>query len=163
MRNTTTTMKFELIRLSKVNKSDIIDLMNHPMVRRQMPLFDGAFTVEDSIRFVDVKEKLWDDFGFGPWAFIIDGRFAGWGGLQPENGEADLALVLHPNFWGCGRYIYYKILEEAFGDMGLTSITILLPISRMGLSGVFRLGFEEETTVFIKNVPFKRYRLHKKD
>ena len=26
-----------------------------------------------------------------PWAFLLDGKFAGWGGLQPEEGDADLS------------------------------------------------------------------------
>lgn len=154
-------MKIEFVRLSKINKPGIISLMNHPLVRRQMPLFNGDFTLADCDAFVAAKEKLWFDFGFGPWAFLVEGQFAGWGGLQPEDGEADLALVLHPNFWGCGKAIFYKILQEAFGPMGLTSITILLPMSRKGIGGIFRLGFEEEGTVMIKDIPFKRYRLRK--
>lgn len=32
--------------------------------------------------------------------FFVDGQFAGWGGLQQEDGDADLALVLHPDYWG---------------------------------------------------------------
>ena len=55
---------------------------------------------------------MWDEHGYGPWAFIINGEFAGWGGLQPEQGEADFALVLHPDFWGWekGFIIKPKIL-----------------------------------------------------
>jgi len=31
------------------------------------------------------KEKLWAEHGYGPWAFLIDGKFAGWGGLFSRN------------------------------------------------------------------------------
>ncbi|MEO2052429.1 GNAT family N-acetyltransferase [Flagellimonas beolgyonensis] len=154
-------MKIELTRLSSVKSSDIIDLMNHPLVRRQMPLFDGEFKPRDCDSFVAAKEKLWADFGFGPWAFLVDGQFAGWGGLQPEEGDADLALVLHPDFWGCGKAIYNKILQQAFGPMGLGSITLLLPTTRVRVSGVIGLGFKEEGIVTIKGHPFKKFRLNK--
>jgi hypothetical protein len=43
-------------------------------------------------------QGAWEEW-HGPWAFIVDGKFAGWGGLQPEEGDADLELVLHPDYW----------------------------------------------------------------
>lgn len=58
---------------------------------------------------------------------MLDGKFVGWGGLQDENGDADLALVLHPDYWGLGKHIYNEIVDRAFNPMGFESITILLP------------------------------------
>lgn len=51
------------------------------------------------------KGCQWQQYGYGPWAFEIDQQFAGWGGLQYEEGDADLALVLHPKFWGSGKEV----------------------------------------------------------
>ncbi len=96
-------MKIEFKRLSEVEKPDLIELMNHEAVRRQMPLFAGDFNDSVCDQFIRAKEKLWTEHGYGPWAFFADGSFAGWGGLQPEKGEADLALVLHPDYWGLGK------------------------------------------------------------
>jgi RimJ/RimL family protein N-acetyltransferase len=93
----------EFKRLSEVDKSDIIGLMNNPLVRRHMPLARGSFGFAECDRFVTAKERLWEAYGYGPWAFIIDGEVAGWGGLQPEGGEVDLGLVLHPKHWGVAR------------------------------------------------------------
>lgn len=87
--------------------------MNHPMVRRQMPLFNGEFDDNACEQFIAAKENLWVEFGYGPWAFVVEGEFAGWGGLQPENGDADLALVLHPRYWGVGKVIYKRIIDIA--------------------------------------------------
>lgn len=66
---------------------------------------------------------------------FVDQEFVGWGGLQHEAGEADLALVLHPKYWGSGKVIYQEIINRAFTTMGLSSITILLPPSRKELEG----------------------------
>ncbi|CAA9579318.1 MAG: hypothetical protein AVDCRST_MAG86-2545 [uncultured Truepera sp.] len=117
-------------RLTEVDKADLVDLMNHPLVRRQMPLTSDNFTEEDAQNFVAGKERLWDEHGYGPWAFFVDDRFSGWGGLQPEGGDADLGLVLHPNYWGRGKAIYDEIMRQAFGEMGLSSVIVLLPPSR---------------------------------
>ena len=120
-------MNIEFKRLTEVDKNQIIDLMNNDLVRKQMPLVKGDFNENICEKFIDSKELLWIEHGYGPWAFIVNNEFAGWGGIQPENGEADLALVLHPNYWGTGKALYKEIIRRAFGEMELKSITVLFP------------------------------------
>lgn len=152
-------MKLEFTRLTEVEKNEIIDLMNNDLVRKQMPLFTGDFNESICEQFIASKEFLWTEYGYGPWAFIIDNKFAGWGGLQPENGEADLALVLHPDYWGKGKYLYKEIVKRAFGEMELKSITVLFPPSRTRVQGLLRLGFKKESEVKINGTEFIKYRL----
>ena len=150
----------EFKRLSEVDKSDIIDLMNNPFVRRHMPLARGSFDSAECDKFVAAKERLWEEHGYGPWAFTIDGEFAGWGGLQPEGGEVDLGLVLHPKHWGAGKTLYREIVALAFGRLGLKSVTILLPPTRTRVSGVLQLGFRADGEVELDGERFIRYRLN---
>ncbi len=152
-------MHIEFTRLPDVDTSAIIDLMNHPQVRRQMPLARGVFTEEDCEGFIAAKERLWTEVGYGPWAFLIDGEFAGWGGLQPEQGDADLALVLHPTYWGCGKALYDEIIRRAFREMGFESVTILLPPTRTRIKGILRLGFLRDGETTVDGEQFIRYRL----
>lgn len=81
--------------------------------------------------------------------------------LQYEAGDADLALVLHPDYWGLGKRIFEKITQQAFNQMGLQSITILLPPTRVKLQGIYQLGFALDGEVVINNQQFIRYRLCK--
>ena len=136
--------------------------MNNSLIRRQMPLLKEEFGDRDCDEFIAAKERLWTDHGYGPWAFVVDGHFAGWGGLQPENGEADLGLVLHPKYWGIGRTIYKKIIDRAFGKMGFESITALLPPTRTRIKGLFLLGFKVDGELEVGGERFIRYRLNKK-
>ena len=153
-------MQIEFKRLSEVDRLAIIDLMNHPLVRRQMPLTSDSFREADCDGFIAAKERLWVEHGYGPWAFVVDGAFAGWGGLQPENGDADLAMVLHPTYWGLGKPIYDQIIQRAFGEMGFESVTILFPPTRTRIKGILRLGFRPDGDVKIGGQPFLRYRLY---
>ncbi|MER3376283.1 MAG: GNAT family N-acetyltransferase [Allomuricauda sp.] len=146
-------------RLTEIEKSELIHLMNHPLVRRQMPLLKGDFDETACDRFIVAKEELWLEHGFGPWAFVIDGKFAGWGGVQPENDMADLALVLHPKFWGMGKTLYHKIVQFAFVQMGLPSLTVLFPPTRTRVQGLLKLGFQENGVVLVGNEKFIRYSL----
>lgn len=148
-------------RLHEVDQAVIIELMNHPLVRRHMPMLSHPFGTEAYEAFLASKEQLWSVHGYGPWAFEQDGQFLGWGGLQAENGEPDLALVLHPNHWGSGKHIIKLILSRAFGQMKFQSITALLPPSRTRIRALFRLGFEKDGELWIGNQTFIRFRLNR--
>jgi ribosomal-protein-alanine N-acetyltransferase len=153
-------MNIEFKRLTDIESSEIIALMNNPLVRRQMPLIPNTFGKNECDAFVASKEQLWLEHGYGPWAFVVNNQFLGWGGLQPENGEADLGLVLHPDHWGMGKAIYKAIIDRAFGSMGFQSVTVLLPPTRKRVRGLFRLGFKEDGEFVVGEERFIRYRLN---
>ncbi len=154
-------MEIEFRSLAEVEKNELIALMNHPLVRRQMPLLTEAFTARSLERFIEAKERLWTIHGYGPLAFFVAGRFAGWGGLQAEDGDADLAMVLHPDYWGLGKELFARIIKEAFCRMGLSSVTALLPPGRTRINGLLKLGFKKETEVLVGTHRFIKYRLDK--
>lgn len=156
-------MKLEFKRLPEIDRSEIIELMTHPRLRAHMPLSGDDFDERRCKAFVAAKERMWADHGYGPWAFVVDGRFAGWGGLQPENGEADLGLVLHPRFWGIGKVLAERILARAFGEMGFESVTVLLPPTRRRIGGLIRMGFAPDGELEVDGERFKRYRISSTD
>lgn len=152
-------MHLEFRHLGEINNAEIIALNTNPLVRRQMPLSREGFGEAECLEWVAGKEKQWEEFGYGPWAFVIDGKFAGWGGLQYENGDADLGLVLHPDFWGMGKTIYDEIIARAFGEMGFETVTILFPPSRTRVKAILRLGFQLDGEVELYGERWIRYRL----
>ncbi len=152
-------MKIEFKRLGEINKEEVIALLNLPLVRRHMPLSKDNFGDEDYKAFITAKENIWTEHGYGPWAFVANKHFIGWGGLQYENGDADLAIVLYPDYWGTGRIIYKKIIEIAFSEIGLASITALLPPSRTRIKGMMKLGFIPDGELIIEGEKFLRFRL----
>jgi len=87
------------------------------------------------------------------------GRFAGWGGLQPEDGDVDVGIVLHPDYWGLGKELFDRITAFAFEEKGFESVIILLPPSRTRVKGVLRLGFQPDGETEIFGERFIRYRL----
>jgi RimJ/RimL family protein N-acetyltransferase len=152
-------MQLEFKRMSEIDSTEYIALHKHPLVRRQMPLIGDDFGDKECREWIEGKESLWDEHGYGPWAFLVDNKFVGWGGLQYENGDADLGLVLHPDYWGMGKIIYEEIIKRAFGEMGLSSVTILFPPTRTRVKGILRLGFVLDGEVDVDGEHFIRYRL----
>ena len=153
-------MDLEFIPMREVDPEEFIRLHAHPLVRRHMPLCQDDFDLDSCREWIGDKERMWAEHGIGPWAIRIDGRFAGWGGLQPEDGEADLGLVLHPDFWGAGKAILEEIIRWAFNEKGIRSLTILLPPTRKHVKGILRLGFKPDGTTLVDDEMFLRYRLH---
>ena len=129
----------ELRSLYAAPASAYVELHNLPLVQRHMPLSGSSFGEAACTRWLATKAAMWTEFGYGPWSFFADGVFIGWGGLQPEDGDADLALVIHPEYWGYGLRIYREIVSRVFGPMGFTSITALLPPSRSRVGVMRRL------------------------
>ncbi|NES73615.1 MAG: GNAT family N-acetyltransferase, partial [Okeania sp. SIO2D1] len=137
----------------------IINLMNDPAVRRHLPLAQGEFGDVECARFVANKERMWEENGFGPWAFVLDDEFIGWGGLQLEGDDVDVGLVLSQKYWGAGPTLYRRILTHAFEELCVDSVTALLPPSRTRVSALRRLGFCEDGEVVLQDQHFIRYRL----
>ncbi len=149
--------------LSEIPKESIIELMNHPKVRSHMPLLKGIFDEASYRSFIQAKQKIWDEHGYGPSAFTLNDDFMGWGGLQPFNDDVEIALVLHPKYWGCGKYLYKKIIDFAFGELKLSSVIILFPSSRIKIGGLLKLGFKLDGNCDISGESFLRYRLLNKN
>jgi RimJ/RimL family protein N-acetyltransferase len=149
----------EFRRLPQVAIPDLVALFNLPEVRRHLPLARDPFTPEMCERFVAAKERLWAEHGYGPWAFFVENAFAGWGGLQPEGGDADFGLVLHPHYWGLGPVLCREVLRHAFREMGLESVIVLLPPSRTRIRALLRLGLRLDGEMQVGGERFLRYRL----
>ena len=151
--------KIAFKRLREIRPDSIIELMNDPAVRRQMPLARGHFGVSECESFVAVKERMWEERGFGPWAFVLNDEFIGWGGLQPEGDDVDVGLVLSRKHWGAGPALFRRILTYAFEELEVDSVIALLPPSRTRVAALRRLGFREDGETLIEGQRFVRYRL----
>lgn len=148
------------VRLTAVDLDAVTALLNEPRNARHLPLAGGeAFTAETAADWVAAKDSHWDEHGYGPWAVLLDGEFAGWGGFQAEPGGADFALVLQPQFWGHGEAIARRALDHGFRELGLDTVLIALPYSRRPDRVVARYGFVPDGDVDYGGVRFRQYRL----
>ena len=146
-------------RLSEVDEADLIALWNDPLVRQLMPGAAKVFGPVECAAFVAAKERMWSERGFGPWAFLVDGAFAGWGGPQPQAGDVDLTLVLRPEYWSHGPRIYDEVLRRAFEELGCDSVIALYPLEKARIKPLLRRGFEPDGRLKIQGVRYQRFRL----
>ena len=150
--------RIEFVRLTEVPVAWVADLLNEPRNARHMPL-SRPFSLESAAAWVEAKDAQWATNGYGPWAVLVDGTFAGWGGFQREEGGADFALVLRPERWGHGGAVTRAALDRGFGELGLESVLVALPHTRSPERVLRRLGFEPDGQVTYGEVDFRQYRL----
>jgi ribosomal-protein-alanine N-acetyltransferase len=147
-------------RLTDVPLDSVLELLNERRNRRHMPLAGpGDFDADSARKWVAAKDAQWESHGFGPWAVLHDGDFAGWAGFQREEGGADFALVLLPRYWGLGLEVTAAALERGFDELGLDEVLIALPRTRRPDRVVARWGFTPAGDVVHGDVVFRQYRL----
>lgn len=122
--------KLEFRPLREADTDDLHSLLNDARVTRHMPLaepVDRAW-IEN---WKESKSQQWPAPEHGPWAVYLDGRFAGWSGVQPDGEDEDeLAIVLHVWAWNLGREIARQTLSR-FRSFGHSKpIAVYFPTTR---------------------------------
>lgn len=154
-------MLLEKKRLTEIEQSEIIELLDNPLVKKHMPLSSAIIGDKEYTDFIAAKEAIWTKYHFGPFAYLVSGKFIGWGGIQPDGDDFELALVLHPKYWGFGKTIYTELLDQAFTDLKLPSLVIYFPPSRTRIKAILKAGFKKDGEVEYCGCRFIRYRLVK--
>jgi RimJ/RimL family protein N-acetyltransferase len=154
-------MHLDFRPLSSIPAATWLTLLNDHDVHRHMPLAGERWTEAAARDWAAAKDAQWQENGFGPWAILIDGVFAGWGGFQKEDADVDFGLVLLPAFWGHGRALHDALLAKGFDELGFDSITIMLPPTRVRLRSLERLGYRPEGELRYAGHRFLKFRLSK--
>lgn len=149
----------EMVRLTEIDPSEIVAHMSDPRVGEHMPLLTFAWDTKVAASFVSKKEAYWERDGLGHWAFLVDGKYVGWGGFQKEGEEWDFGLVLRPDSFGLGRRIATKAIHFALANDRIPFVTFLLPPSRKNLGALARLGAKQVGQVEYEGETFLKFRL----
>lgn len=151
--------KISYVRLTDVPLDVIERHMTDPRIARHLPLLDGVWDHDRTAEFVATKESYWERDGLGHQAILHDGTYAGWGGFQKENDEWDYGLVLRPEFFGIGQRIIEDAIAFARADARIPFVTFLLPLSRIRMKSLARLGATYDEELEYNGVRFRKFRL----
>jgi len=122
-----TTTRLVLRRWESADRAAFADLNADPEVMRYFP---RTLTMAESDAFVDRIEHGFDENGFGLWAVEVDGRFAGYTGLNrtaiatPMGAHVEIGWRLARWAWGQGyaTEAARRVLVEAFDVIGLAEV-----------------------------------------
>jgi [ribosomal protein S5]-alanine N-acetyltransferase len=152
-------VRVDFVRLTEVPLAAVAALLDEPRNRRHLPLAGDPMDADQVAQWVAAKDGQWESNGYGPWAVLVDGDFAGWGGFQQEEHGPDFALVLAPAHWGRGARVTRAALDIGFDELGLDVVTIALPYTRSPDRVVARYGWTACGETTYGGVRFRQYRL----
>ena len=101
--------RIDLLPLREASVDELWLILRDSRIARHMPLHDSSISRQWVSQWVDSKLAQWPNESMGPWAIYVDGVLAGWGGYQPDDGVAELAIVLKPDAWGVGSQVISEL------------------------------------------------------
>ena len=148
------------VRLTEVSTADLVGLLNHPDVRRHMPLAGNEMLEAEVAAWVAGKERLWEEHGYGPYAFVLDGKLVGWAGFSPRKGRWIWVSCSIRDIGGAARRFSGGWPTRRLGRWA-RSRSSLIRLPRAGRAcAASRLGLEPMASP-VHGVPFRRYRLRR--
>lgn len=154
------TERLLLRRWGDVDRVPFADLNSDPEVMRYFP---RPLTREESDAFVDRIETGFDTDGFGLWVVEVDGRFAGYTGLNrttfetPMGPHVEIGWRLARWAWGHGyaTEAARRVLDAAFEEFDLSDVYSFTTLAntkseavmqRLGMSRRVDLDFDHPNT-----------------
>ena len=98
------------IHINDCNRTDLTRILNDKMVRRHL-VDHPEFGPDEIEEWVKQKAKVDKDPNCRVRGIVIKGELAGWCGIQVENGQYDLGIILSPAFWGYGHTVFWDLLK----------------------------------------------------
>lgn len=96
----------------QVNPDDFIDLLNKPKIRKHLIGHD-QFTPDSVRSWMQSKIGVDAEPGCRVRAVTCDHTLMGWCGIQHEEGQYEIAIVIDEQFWGQGRKIFQQLMAWA--------------------------------------------------
>ncbi|MDP0498092.1 MAG: N-acetyltransferase [Verrucomicrobiota bacterium JB024] len=128
----------EFVDLADIDAEDLLALLNEAFLRKH--LVDHARFDKDSVReWVKEKRRLNALPGCRVRAIRVDGRLAGWCGIQPDDQRFELAIVLSRRAWGLGIAVF-KVLMGWAREFGHEEVVFHLLDSRPEYRSLARMA-----------------------
>lgn len=121
-------MNIKYVKFYEIEPADFLTLLNKQKIREhliQHDLFnDGSINC-----WIKAKLEVDSKPGCRIRAILFNNQLVGWCGIQFEEGNYEMAIIIDDSLWGAGRSIYNDIMCWA-QDLGHSEIRIHLLDSR---------------------------------
>lgn len=118
----------EYVKLNDIDPGDFIPILNDQKIRKHLIEHD-LFDVDTARSWVETKIETDSNEGCKVRAIVYEDRLVGWCGIQFEDGEYGMAIIIDQQFWGLGKVVFHDLMRWA-KDLGHDEIFIHLRHSR---------------------------------
>lgn len=99
----------EYVGLNRIEPNEFLSILNKESTRAHLighEMFDSNSVNE----WIQSKIAVDSSQGCRVRAILVDKELAGWCGIQFEEGNYEIAIVLDDNYWGLGRSVFREIM-----------------------------------------------------
>lgn len=112
----------EYVKLNEVALTDFVSLLNKQKIREHLidhPLFD----IVNAKAWIEAKLQVDCSPGCKVRAILVNKHLAGWCGIQIQDGQYEIAVIIDDKYWGLGVKIFREMMIWA-KNLGHKSIFI---------------------------------------
>jgi len=126
------------VHFKDVDPEDWLPVVNEQDLRKHL-IHHENFTSSSIREWINDKLEIDSLVGCRIRAIYIDGSLAGWCGIQPDDNNFELAIVLSQQFWGAGIPIF-KALMLWVKELGHQEVVFHLLDSRPEYKSLINLS-----------------------
>ncbi len=102
----------EYVPFEAIEPSEFLPLLNKQTTREH--LVDHAqFDVDSVTAWVQGKVEVSQTQGCRVRAILVDEKLSGWCGIQLEQGNHEIAIVIDDQYWGLGKQVFRDMMGWA--------------------------------------------------
>lgn len=114
--------KLEYVKFSAVSPHEFKLLLNKESTRKHLINYE-RFDLNSAKTWIQEKVEMDSIKGCKLRGIVIGSSLAGWCGIQVEDGQYEIAIVLDKAHWGIGKIVFYDMLLWA-KKLGHTNVNI---------------------------------------
>jgi len=99
----------EYPKFNRIEPSEFLPLLNSEKIRKHL-IEHQLFTIDTLITWMQSKIEVDAISGCKVRGIVCNGDLAGWCGIQFEEGEYELAIVIDDKFWGLGKRVFKDLM-----------------------------------------------------
>lgn len=96
-------------KFNTINPNDFLPLLNSKKIRKHL-IEHELFTIGTLTTWMHNKMKVDATSGCKVRGIVCEGELAGWCGIQLEEGNYELAIVIDDKFWGLGKTVFKDMM-----------------------------------------------------
>jgi len=97
------------LKFNKINPSDFLSLLNSEKIRKHL-IKHELFTIETLTVWMDSKTDVDAKHGCRVRGIIYEGELIGWCGIQLENEQYEMAMIIDERHWGLGKKVFQDMM-----------------------------------------------------
>ena len=145
--------------LSIPSLQEWLELLEDPSIQKHMPLSVPNIDLDWVKNWLESKNLESKKSIFNLYSVWNYSKFSGWAGIQRDKEDYELSIVLKKEFWGLGKEIFNKLINDFSGSKIENSLFMYLPKTRNIQLIANRFGFKIIDEIEISGTKFSRLKI----